>query len=268
MTNQMRALYSVVQYVPDGGRAEAANVGVVLFVPEPRILEVRVSESLERVRRFFRPGRRQIQRIESALDAFKHRLELARGELQNESDLAQFAAARADAIRLTIPRIVIVHQWFSDLDALYRELVGDRERAILDAAAQVRPLPPHVAEVFGRLEAQRKIWRPGHITLPTTDTRFDVPIAFLNGRVNYVRPESLTGGRLEDRMAKLGFNGQLIYKHPVDNKEGRLVVLSADPDADERTEQRFDRALQDFNVRFVPYSKGDAFADEVERTAH
>jgi hypothetical protein len=195
-------------------------------------------------------------------------MELARGEFQNENDLAQFAAARADSVRLTVPRVVMVQEPLSDLDALYRELVGDRDRAIADAAAHVRPLPPHVAEVFGRLEAQRKIWRPGHITLPTTKTSFDVPIAFQNGRVNYVRPESLAGKRLDDRLKNLGFNGQIIYKHQVDNKDGQLVVLSTDPEADKATEQKFDRALQDFNVRFVPYAQADAFADDVERTAH
>jgi hypothetical protein len=31
-----RALYSVVQYVPDSGRAEGANAGVVLYVPAER----------------------------------------------------------------------------------------------------------------------------------------------------------------------------------------------------------------------------------------
>lgn len=130
-------------------------------------------------------------------------------------------------------------------------------------------LPPRVAEVFGRLEAQRKVWRPGKITLPTVGRPFDVPIAFQNGRVNYVRPESLaTGGKLDDRMARLGFNGQLIYRHPIDDKQGQLVVLSADPDADPAAEQRFGQALAEFSVKFVPNAQADAFADEVERTAH
>jgi hypothetical protein len=121
----MRALYSVVQYVPDDGRAEAANVGVLLLVPQRRMMEVRVSESLERVRRFFRPARQELTRIELALESFKHRIELACDEIKSEAELAQFAAARADAIRLTPPRLVMVTEPYSDLDALYQELVGD-----------------------------------------------------------------------------------------------------------------------------------------------
>jgi len=263
-----RALYSLVQYVPDDSRAEGANVGVVLYIPSRRWLEVRVSPSLERVRQFFHPGRQELRRIELALEAFKHRMEIARVEFTDEADLTQFAAARADAVRLSVPRLMMVEEPVSEFEALYTDLVGDRERA-LAAELRAQMLPPNVAEVFGRLEAQRKVWRPGKIILPTVARPFDVPIAFQNGRVNYVRPESLAaGGKLDDRMARLGFNGQLIYRHPIDNREGQLVVLSADPDAEASAEHRFGAALREFSVRFVPNSEAGAFAAEVERTAH
>jgi hypothetical protein len=254
--------------MPDGGRAEAANTGVLLFVPERRIVEVRASPSLERVRQFFKPGRTELRRIQLALEAFKNRIELARGEWESESDLAQFAAARADAIRLTPPRLVMVQEPRGDLDVLYRELVGDKERTMTEMVMHSQSLPDSVAEVFGRLEAEHRVWRPGKIKLPTINREFEVPIAYQNGRVNYVRPESLAAGKLDERLARLGFNGQLIFKHPIDNKQGTLVVLSSDPDASRDTEERFARTLGDFNVRFVPYEQAQAFAEEVEATAH
>lgn len=262
-----RALYSVIQYVPDGGRAEAANAGVVLYVPSRRWLEVRVSSTFDRVRQFFKPDRHQIRRIESAVDSLKHRLELAREQFIEESDLAQFAAARADAVRLTAPRLVIVEEPLNDLHGLYEELVGDRERALANEA-QGSSLPAAVAEVFGRLEAQHRVWRPGRIKLPMVNRDFDVPIAYVNGRVNYVRPESLApGGKVNDRMARLGFNGQLIFNHLVDGRDSHLVVLSTDPDADPDAEQRYERTLKEFNTRFIPHDKAAEFAAEVEATA-
>lgn len=264
----MRGFYSVLQYVPDAGRAEAANTGVLLFVPERRMVEVRASNSLERVRQFFRPGKMQLRRIELALESFKHRIELARGEWESEDDLAHFVAASANAIRLTPPRLVVVQEPLDELDELYWELVGDRERAEFEALSRLQALPDPVAEVFGRLEAQRRIWRPGRIRLPMTNKEFEVPIAFQNGRVNYVRPESLATGKVDERLAKLGFNGQLIYKHPVDEKPSMLVVLSSAPGADAQTEERFAKTLEDFNTRFVPYAKSQEFADEVAATAH
>jgi hypothetical protein len=105
---QTRAFYSVVQYVPDGSRAEAANVGVLLFVPSRHWLEVRVSPFLERVRQFFCPDDHELRRIELSVEAFKHRIELARAEFASESDPAQFVTARADATRLTPARVVMI----------------------------------------------------------------------------------------------------------------------------------------------------------------
>jgi hypothetical protein len=155
-----------------------------------------------------------------------------------------------------------------ELDALYQELVGDRSRSTAEEASRTQPLPSAVAEIFGRLEAQQKVWRPGRIRLPVTDKDFDVPIAYQNGRVNYVRPESLAKGKLDERLAKLGFNGQLIYKHPIEHKAAQLIVLSSDPDADAQAEERFAKTLEDFHTRFVPYTKARAFAEEVEASAH
>lgn len=265
---QSRAHYSVVQYVPDDSRAEAANVGVVLFVPSRQWLEVKTSGTLERVRQFFRPGRQELRRIELSLESLEHRMMLARSEFTGDDDLAHFASARADTIRLSSPRLMLTDNPVLDLDSLYVELVGDRSRAERAEAAG-STLPTRLAEVFGRLEAQNKLWRPGRITIPTIRKQFDVPIAYRNGRVNYVRPESLSDTRkLDDRLAKLGFNGQLIHLHPIGNEEGQLVVLSTDPDASPEVEERYDRTLREFNVEFVPYSEANAFADHVESTAH
>ncbi|MCZ7645977.1 MAG: DUF3037 domain-containing protein [Planctomycetota bacterium] len=268
MNTPARGFYSVVQYIPDGGRAEAANVGVVLYVPSSRSVEIRVTPNLARVRQFFRPDKQELRRIEIELESLKHRMELARGEFESEEALAQFAAARADAVRLTKPRLVMVQEAYGELAELYAELVGDLELGRVTYPAQAPSLPRKLAETFGRLEAQHKVWRPGRIKLPMVKRPFDVPIAYENGRVNYVRPESLDGGKLDDRMAKLGFHGQLIFNHPIEDKEGQLVVLSVASHADSSMEDRFDRALKEFNVRFIRFAETDDFAAEVERTAH
>ena len=40
--SRIRALYSVIQYLPDAGRAEAANAGVVLYVPSTRAILIQL----------------------------------------------------------------------------------------------------------------------------------------------------------------------------------------------------------------------------------
>src|SRR5262245_29468598 len=113
----IRAYYSVVQYVPDPGRAEAANDGVVLLVPSEDRIEIRTSPTLARIRQFFAPGKQQLKRIELALEALKNRLSLARGEFKDDAEFARFVAARADSVRLTTPRLVVTGQPLNELNS-------------------------------------------------------------------------------------------------------------------------------------------------------
>ncbi len=262
-----RAFYSVVQYVPDFGRSEAANAGVVLLVPSENRIEIRTSRSLARVRQFFAPGKSQLRRVELALESLKNRLTLARDEFKDEQEFARFVAARADAVQLTAPRLVMVGEPLSDLNALYEELVGDAEAE--RSGTKGATLPRRLAEVLGRLEAQGKVWRPGSILVPMIRKKFDVTFAYQNGVMNFVRVEPLGKGvKLDSRLAKLGFNGQLIHQHKIDDQPGKLVVLSSDPGVKPETEQEFSKALEEFHVRFIPHAKAEEFAAEVEKTAH
>jgi hypothetical protein len=260
-----RAFYSVVQYVPDPGRAEAANAGVVLFVPSTNRIETRFSPTLARVRRFFALKSQDVPRVELSLKSLKHRLEIAQGEFEDEPGFARFIAARADAVQLTRPRLVMIGDPLVEIRALYDELVGDP-----DLTTRVlklgHTLPPKLAEVFGRLEAAKKIWRPGRITVPTIRRRFEVTAAYRNGLTNYIRSESLT--TKGDRLSKLGFNGRLIAEHPVNGEKSRLVVVSTNATVDPKDDTHFRDVLDDFGVRYVPYSDANRFAEEVEQSAH
>jgi hypothetical protein len=263
-----RSFYSIIQYVPDSGRAEAANVGLVLFMPKEGRIEIRTSPTLERVRKFFAPGRSQLHRIQIAVEALKNRLFLGKNEFSDESEFARFVAARADLVRLTAPRLAMIGEPLEDLNSLYSELVGDAET--LRQSVDLRnALPSRIAEVLGRLEVAHKVWRPGTIKVPKSRQRFDVDFAYQNGSLNYVRAEALAAhAKVESRLEKLGFNGKLIYEHSPEEQRKMLVVVSSDPSTKADVEERFETTLAEFHVRFVPYRKASEFAAEIEKTAH
>ncbi len=264
-----RAFYAVVQYVPDGGRAEGANAGVVLYIPETGRVEVRTSPNLARIKKFFSPAKNELRRIELALESFGNRMRNAQREFGSEEEFARFVAARADAVRMTNPRLVVVADPVKGLDELYAELVGDNGDSALAEVGKGYMLPQRVAEVFGRLEASRKLWKPGKIIVPEFKRTLRIPLAFKNGRVNYVLPQSLAPRhRPERRLEKLGFDGLLLFNHKIDGEDGKLVVLSSDPQASAEAEQTYAKALSEFAVEFWPYSKADEFAAHVEQTAH
>ena len=266
--SRIRAFYSVVQYVPDGGRAEAANAGVVVYIPETGKIAVRTTSNFVRIKKFFAPKKKELRRIELAVGAFKHRLESAQGEFKSEKEFEQFITARADAVRMTLPRWVILSDPVQKLDELYAKLVED-EKLEMSLLPKGPFLPANVAEIFGRLEATGKVWRPRSIIVPETRRKLQIPLAYANGRVNFILPQSLARGTgPEARLQKLGFNGLLIHEHKIDHEDSQLVVMSTDEKASAEVENRYAEVLDDFHVRFVPFSETLKFASEVERTAH
>jgi hypothetical protein len=120
-----RAYYSVIQYCPDLARAESANVGIVLFRPEPQGMYVRISPTLSRVKRFFRPGKDRLTRIADAANAVKVRLERGGDEFRSVEDLEAYAGATGNDIRLTTPRVVRVTDPARDALRLYSQLVEE-----------------------------------------------------------------------------------------------------------------------------------------------
>ena len=259
-----RAAYSVVQYVPDPGRAEAANAGVVLFVPQANWLRLKPSPTLERVKGFFHPKPADLKRIASALEGLRYRLEVAE-KLATEHDLARFASSRPDAVGLTPPRLVMVDDPATKLDALYAELVGDPD---LKAGVPTRrPVPSRLADAFNRLEMVGKLWHPGPIAVPAVRRKFPVDAAYQNGVTNYIRSESLAVGKWADKLEKLGFNGRFIAERPIEGHKGKLVVVSSDPRG-ENAENDSREALEACGVRFVPFAEVADYAAEVEATAH
>lgn len=263
-----RALYCVVQYVPHAGRSEAANVGVVIFVPETNRLEVRTTNSLERVKQFFKPKKEEQRRIELAIEAFRNRLETSQGEFGSAEEFNRFVAARADSVRMTTPRIVILNEGESKLDELYHELVDD---GIADhrRGKKVPEFPEAVSVIFDRLRAAQKMWKPGQIVVPEIGHKLKVPLAYQNGRVNFILPQSLSADDKPDAsLQKLGFDGLLIHRHKINDLDSKLVVVSSSDQAEPAAERRYQEVLPDFDVRFVPFREAENFARDVEREAH
>lgn len=123
----VRGYYGLIQYCPDASRAEAANVGVILFCPEPHFIGARISEGNERIRRFFGKDRPfDWGRVDAAKRAIVARLMTSRAELRSVEDLNRFIATRANELQVTPLRSVKVQYPEADLDALFKELVGGR----------------------------------------------------------------------------------------------------------------------------------------------
>jgi hypothetical protein len=266
-----RGFYSVVQYCPDRFRAEAVNVGLVLLCVDPHALRVKMTGNHDRVRKLFGTGKPELTNLKLSTHGLTSRIEHSMDELRTPQDLAAFAASRANDLRLTEPRLAMLDDFDDDFERLFAQLVEQRSTAALAEASPAEVLPPKLGEVFYRLQQARKIWQPGTISVPVYKRRLEIPYAYKNDVVNLVKPHVFPATkRAESQAAMLAINGDLIQRHPIDGEQQKLIVVSTQETAEQAREinEHVEPLFKEYRVRLIRPDDADAFAIEVEQSAH
>lgn len=264
----MKGYYSVMQYCPDPSRGEAANVGVVLLTEQPHTITARTSDTFARVKRFFRPDERRLARIMDAVRANAARLQNSAEEVRTLADLDHFSRTMGNDIRLTPPLVVRVEDAQRDLLNLYDELVGD---SLVSPARRPVVLPTSINRVFEELTKEKKITKPGHVSIPLLGRKLHIPYAYRNGVLNYVKPTLFADeSDTTERAARLAVEGDQIRKHPIEDLSGhvprRLIVVSS-ASSDLKAEAAVAPLFAEYGVTYVPQSAAEEFAHRVRREA-
>jgi len=265
-----RAFYSVVQYCPDRFRAETVNVGLVLYCEKPRFLRARVIDNHRRLKRVFGVSGKALATVKLAEQNLLHRINDKGADIVALEDLKAFVATRANDLRLTEPRLAVVSDIEADFERLFAQLATD-ETTVRAEKSPAEVLPPALSEVFYRLEQQRRIWKPGEITIPVYKRKLEIPYAYKNGVVNLVKPQVFAGSkRAESQAATLAVDGDLIKKHPVNGERQELIVVSTQETSKQAKEINDHVAplFKEYGVRLIRPGDADAFASEVEKSAH
>jgi hypothetical protein len=266
-----RGFYSVVQYCPDRFRAEAVNIGLVLLRLDPHAMRVRITENYDRARRLFGIGGPELKNLKLSTHALKSRMEGGEGEFRTAEDLLAFAASRANDLRLTEPRLAMIEAIEEDFERLFADLVDGRPTATLAQESPAEVLPPKLNEVFHRLAQGNKLWKPGKIVIPILKTKLEIPYAYRNGVVNLVLPKAFADDkRAETQAATLAVSGDLIQKHSVDGENQQLIIVSTQetPKQAKEISDHVEPLLREYGVRLIRPQNVDAFAIEVEQSAH
>lgn len=274
-----RGFYSVVQYCPDRFRAEAVNVGLVLMCVDPHAVRVRMTGNHDRVRKFFAIGKLDLANLKLSTHGLTSRIEKSADEFRTLEDLAAFAASRANDLRLTEPRLAKLDNVDDDFERLFVQLVEQQSAMLFEMhstaeLAKTSPaevLPPKLGEVFYRLQRAQKIWHPGIITVPVYKRKLEIPYAYKNGVINLVKPHVFPATkRAETEAATLAINGDLIQKHPVDGEKQRLIVVCTQetPKQTRLINEHVEPLFREYGVRLIRPQDADAFATEVEQSAH
>ncbi len=266
--NASKGYYCVIQFCPDPSRAEAANIGVLLFCPERRFISARTAGRNTRVRQFFGPDSFDRQQLDAAKRAIEERLQVERDQFRSLDDLERFIDTRANEIIITPPRLIRVVDPERELADLFDELVG--------GPARREPRQPEIPELDQALRAPRlraRILFDQRVEVPVLGRAINVPYAYRNGRLNLVKPQNFSAEERPATLAaiRLAVEGDLLQRYPEPSgTERRLIVVSAFAGNGDMTplRNRVAAILGEYSVRTVPCDAVRAFVDEVEQQAH
>ena len=263
--NASKGYYSLIQYCPDLGRLEAANIGVVLFCPERQFLKALTSRDNRRIIEFFGRKGHDWDRINAFKKGLEDRLALEAANVRTPEDLEHFIAQRANLLQMTPPRPMKVLDPEKDLHNLYVELIGPPRRH-----TSTRGLRRMIGDRLSKAGLDRKVRRDIPVHVPVLQKQVEIPFGFQNGRFNLVSPvpfESSDPERSVVTACKYAVEGHSLHQNP-DPKLGelQLVVVGKFRSGDQESPGRVKRVLEEHQVRLYRVSELPQLIDEIRRT--
>lgn len=261
-----RGYYCVIQFCPDLGRLEAANVGVLLFCPDRGFLKARTSSDNARIRRIFGDEGHDWTRINSFKLGIEERLEVEQGEIRTLEALETFIARRANLIQISPPRPMKVTDPEKDLDQLFEDLVGGRARTRRGPS-----LKSYLRKKFAVAGVGEKIQKDIRIQVPISERQIEIPYGYQNGRYNLIQVAGFQAANPEHAKTtacRYAVEGESLYENP-DPRLGQLQLILVGKFGTKQSESRsgVERILKAHHVRLYAATEVDRLVDEIKRTA-
>jgi hypothetical protein len=262
------AHYSLIQYCPDRFRAEAVNVGLMVFAANPRIVKTQMATGLRRLKKVFGLSEQDVLRAAKSLRGIESRLKTS--EFESFEEWTGFIETRANSIQLTPPRLVKIENIEVEFSRLFRELVGEEREAV--QAMSARPQQILLLEqAFSRLVETGRAFASQQIEVPLLHRQLEVPYAYQNGVLNLVKPQQFKSVERATKDAlQLAVEGDLLHRHSDTGADRRLIVVSAGGEGRKakKAEDAIAPLFAEYNVRLVRNAQVPTFIEEVESQAH
>jgi len=260
-----RGYYSLIQFVPDAGRAEGANVGIAIVCPADGSFYVLVSENNEAPGRRFGKGSFDDTRLTVAKRAIAERLRHDLAAAPNLDGLLRSGALEGNSLVVSAPRSVAVAESVAvTARELHDELVYLHERR------RDRAHLPDSAWLVNYLEQRNvPISKPGQVLIPVTEEPLKVAFAYVNGANHFVHPQGFSKNRHTalEQAKGVGAQGRLLYHHSEGRtRRDKLVVFARFESVDHADTVR--EIFDGMDVRMVAEDDAKEFADEVFEVAH
>ena len=239
----LQGYYSLIQYCPDWTRLEVCNIGVMLFCPEIKFLEVKMTRGdTKRIRAIFGKDH-SLDHIQTFKNGFADRIHAERDRLSGLEALKSFIANRANSFLITEPRSIAVGEPNQELADLFKEIFGetlDREKKKQFSARE--QLYQTLEKAFGTKLNDRVVK-----DLPTIDVA--IPgfhktvkpcMGFLDGSFNLVVERKLTPTDSFSKMSSVMMIGRFVSEKEDERWGKQRLIILADTGGNSEVRQQID----------------------------
>ncbi len=242
--------YSLIQYCPDPGKLEAANVGVALFDPASRQFDFK-TVGVRRVHTFFGRGQIGSDQFADLMSSFAVRLKRAGKSFATADEVGTFADALAGEIVMSPPRPVAIDLFDSRLTDLATKLIGWHKRPIADSDG--RSVRSRLTSEFKKPAYQKLVQQNVRVTLPSFDQNLVMPYGYQNGRYNFIKPVNFaTPGNdgLLEKTGVISLKAEELYATNGPHGLMQLVVVADFKPSQESVKQHVRRTLEKAHAKF------------------
>ena len=225
----IQGYYSLIQYCPDWTRLEVCNIGVMLFCPECRFLDVMMTRKNKRIQTIF-GKEHSLDHIRTFKDSFAERIRTERSRILELEALKNFIATRANSFLITEPRSIAVSDPEQELSGLFEEVFGEPSKSTKEKPVSVKERFYEALQKKLGADLNQRVWTKfPRIEVPIPGFRQTIqPVAgFLNGAFNLVIERKLTPENSFKTMSCDMMIGRFIHEKKSSLwGEQRLIILA------------------------------------------
>ena len=257
--------FCLIQFCPDLGRLEVANVGVLVFCPKLGFLRAKVESSNSRIIRFFGKENHDWKQINSFKNGIVNRIENEPRTIRSLEDLKGFIDSRANLIQISEPRPMTIFDPSKDLDELFSEFLGTTDRK-----GSGRSLKKQFWESVQSAGVERKIATDITVRVPVMNRDVQIPFGYQDSRFNLITPVRFESKNIEQSFrtaCKYGVEGRSLYENRNSNLgDLQLIVLAKFRNDDQETIETVRRVFDDGHVKLYKSTEVPDLLDEIRRT--
>lgn len=238
--------YALLQYSAVPERQEFLNFGVFLAVPGLDFAQFIVAENSSRISRFFDGVPKA--RFDSIKRGFGNRLLIEYRRRRSIDGMMELSRQLANEFRISEPLPIAVEDARSDLEKLFKELVGDDSVPIRKKRIATRLRDAFIdSRVVQYLDES-----PAPVDIPEARVTISAPFGYQNGAYNLIDGVRISGNASDDmkEVGRRAIEGGLLWKH-FENRPNkkRLVVVGDFSNHDHQFYDAVGELLEENHVR-------------------